>query len=130
MPACVSHTGTPCAVANAASALPASLYSTPPPATSSGRREARKAAIARSSSAVSGAARRMRSVAGARNSSGQSKASACTSCGSARHTGPHSAGSSMVRIAFGSAVRICSGRTMRSKKRVTGRKASLTLTSP
>ena len=130
LPACVSATGTPWRDANAASAAPASLYSTPPPTITSGRRAARRLAIARSSSPASGAGRRMCSTCGARKSSGQSKACACTSCGSARQTGPHSAGSVIVRIACGSAARICSGRTMRSKNRVTGRRLSLALMSP
>ena len=44
-------------------------------------------------------------------------------------TAPASAGSVSTRMAAGSAVSSCSGRVMRSKKRQTGRNASLTVTS-
>ena len=39
----------------------------------------------------------------------------CTSCGKARHTGPHSAGSVMTWMARGRALRIWRGSVMRSK---------------
>jgi hypothetical protein len=60
---------------------------------------------------------------------GYSKACAWTSCGNEIVTAPVSAGLVRTRIASGSAVRSCSGRLMRSKNRLTGRKQSLTLTS-
>ena len=60
---------------------------------------------------------------------GQSYASACTSCGSATVTAPISAGSVSTRIAPSNAAGSCSGRQTRSKNRDSGRKASLTDTS-
>ena len=51
------------------------------------------------------------------------------SCGKAIVTAPVSAGSVSTRMASGNAVRSCSGREIRSKKRLTGRKQSFTLTS-
>ncbi len=72
----------------------------------------------------------MRHTRGARNSSGQSWASACTSWGSASVTAPVSTGSVSVRTAARAAPISCSGRLIRSKYRETGRKTSLTLTSP
>ena len=51
------------------------------------------------------------------------------SCGSESTTAPASTGSVSTRMAAGSAVSSCSGRVMRSKKRQTGRNASLTVTS-
>jgi 3D-(3,5/4)-trihydroxycyclohexane-1,2-dione acylhydrolase (decyclizing) len=63
-------------------------------------------------------------------STGQSNASACTSCGRQRVTAPVSAGSVRTRIAPSRAAGSCSGRQTRSNHRDTGRKASLTLTSP
>ena len=130
LPACVSATGTPCLRANVANASHAWLYNTPPPATISGRRAARnnRAASARSRGSALGLRKRI--GAGCRKSSGQSNAWVCTSCGSARHTGPQVAGSAMTAMAWGNADRICSARVIRSKKRVMGRNASLTLTSP
>ena len=62
----------------------------------------------------------------ANNSSGQSWASACTSCGSARVTAPVSAGSLSTRIAPNNAAGSCSGRHTRSKNRDNGRNASFT----
>ncbi len=81
----------------------------------SGRLAARSSAAAAASSCASAAGRRIRNRRGSRNETGQSKAIVCTSCGSARQTGPQVAGSVMTWIARGSAVRICSGRVMRSK---------------
>ena len=69
-------------------------------------------------------------VRAANSSTGQSWASACTSCGSARVTAPVSAGSVSTRIAPSRADGSCSGRLTRSKYRDSGRKASLTVTSP
>ncbi len=43
------------------------------------------------------------------------------------YAGPHSAGSSMMPSAWGRVWMICSGRVIRSQKRVTGRNASLTV---
>ena len=62
----------------------------------------------------------------ANNSSGQSWASACTSCGNANVTAPVSAGSVSTRIAPSNAAGNCSGRHTRSKNRDNGRNASLT----
>jgi hypothetical protein len=66
----------------------------------------------------------------ANSSSGQSNASAWTSCGKARVTAPVSTGSVSTRIAFSRADGSCSGRLTRSKYRDTGRNASFTLMSP
>lgn len=68
-------------------------------------------------------------VRGANSSTGQSYASAWTSCGSEIVAAPVSAGSVSTRIAPSSAAGSCSGRLTRSKNRDSGRKASLTLTS-
>ena len=65
----------------------------------------------------------------ANSSSGQSNASACTSCGSAIVTAPVSAWSVSTRIAASSACGSISGRHTRSKNRRSGRKASLACTS-
>ena len=81
----------------------------------SGRRAAHSSSVAAANSRASGAGRRMYSGGGSRNDSGQSKAIVCTSCGSARQTGPQEAGSVITCTARGSALRICSGRMMRSK---------------
>ena len=89
----------PVASASARSASSASLWWTPPPATTSGRRAARTAVAAAATSAASGAGRRTCQTRSAKNSSGQSYASACTSCGSASVTAPVSAGSASTRIA-------------------------------
>ena len=62
----------------------------------------------------------------ANSSSGQSNASACTSCGSAIVTAPVSAGSVSTRIAPSRACASISGRHTRSKNRHSGRNASLT----
>ena len=66
----------------------------------------------------------------ANSSTGQSYASACTSCGKQTVTAPVSAGSVSTRIAASSADGSCSGRHTRSKYCDTGRKQSLTVTSP
>ena len=71
----------------------------------------------------------MRHVRSSNKRDGKAYACACTSCGSAIVTVPVSAGSVSTRIASGSAVRSCSGREIRSKKRLIGRKQSLTLMS-
>ena len=94
-----------------------------------GRRER---SISRAASAMRSAAGGVRSIRHVRSSNrcdGKCQACACTSCGSEIVTVPVSAGSVRTRIASGSAVRSCSGREMRSKKRLSGRKQSLTLTS-
>lgn len=65
-----------------------------------------------------------------KNSTGQSYASACTSCGRHSVTAPVSTGSVSTRIAASAAGISCSGRMIRSKYLDTGRKASLTVTSP
>ncbi len=65
----------------------------------------------------------------AKSSSGQSSASACTSWGRAIVTAPVSAGSVSTRMAASREGMSCSGRLTRSKKRATGRKQSLTVTS-
>ena len=64
------------------------------------------------------------------SATGQSYASACTSCGKHRVTAPVSAGSVSTRIAASRAAGSCSGRQIRSKYRDTGRNTSLTVTSP
>ncbi len=61
--------------------------------------------------------------------SGQSCASACTSCGRQTVTAPVSTGSVRTRIAPSSAAGSCSGRQTRSKNLDTGRNASLTVRS-
>ena len=102
---------------------------TPPPATMSGRRAERITCAARATAAWSGGVRGTGQIRSRNSSSGQSCASACTSCGSARVTAPVSAGSVSTRMAASSAEGSCSGRQMRSKNRDTGRNASLTLMS-
>ncbi len=87
-------------------------------------------AAAASSSAVSGNGRATCQTRFSNNDPGQSWASACTSCGKHNVTAPVSAGSVRTRIADISAAGNCSGRQIRSKYRDTGRKASLTVTSP
>jgi hypothetical protein len=88
------------------------------------------ASTARASAAASGSGRPTCQVRSANSSTGQSKASACTSCGKHSVTAPVSAGSVSTRIADNRAPGSCSGRQMRSKYRDTGRKASFTVTSP
>ncbi len=95
----------------------------------SGLRADRSTATARSSAAGSGSGRGTYQVRSVKSSSGQSWASACTSCGSASVTAPVSAGSVSTRIAASSADGSCSGRLIRSQNRDTGLNASLTLTS-
>ncbi len=102
---------------------------TPPPATMSGRCADRITSAARATAAGSGGVRGTCQTRSRNSSAGQSYASACTSCGSARVTAPVSAGSVSTRIAASSADGSCSGRQMRSKNRDTGRNASLTLMS-
>ena len=63
---------------------------------------------------------------GSRNASGTSNASVWTSSGMASVTAPVSAGSVSTRIASSAAGTSCSGRSIRSKKRDTGFKQSLT----
>ncbi len=77
----------------------------------------------------SGAGRRTDHTRSVKNSSGQSYASACTSCGRARVTAPVSAGSVSTRMAFSAEGISASGRWIRSKYRDTGRSVSLTDTS-
>ena len=101
----------------------------PPPEMISGRLAARILATARSRAAFSTAGRRTCHTRLRKNSSGQSKASACTSWGMAMVTAPVSAGSVSTRMALSRDGISCSGRLMRSKKRETGRKQSLTVTS-
>ena len=86
-------------------------------------------AAASATSTASGSGRATRHVRGAKSSSGQSCASACTSCGSEIVTAPVSTGSVSTRIAPSSADGSCSGRLTRSKNFDSGRKASLTVTS-
>ena len=62
----------------------------------------------------------------ARNSTGTSIASAWTSSGSAIVTAPVSAGSVSTRMAASATEYSCSGRCTRSKKRDSGRNASVT----
>ncbi len=81
---------------------------------------------ARASAARSGRGLGMCQTRSANSSSGQSHASACTSCGSASVTAPVSAGSVSTRMAASSADGSCSGRLIRSQKRETGLKQSLT----
>ena len=95
----------------------------------SGLRALRSTSTARPSAAGSGRGRGTNQVRSVKRSSGQSWASACTSCGSARVTAPVSAGSVSTRIAASSADGSCSGRLIRSQNRDTGLNASFTLTS-
>jgi hypothetical protein len=128
-PACVSPTGMPVARVKAASAPVASLYSTPPPATTIGRDASRMRLAACRIAAASG---RLRGIAHTRvsnNASGNSAASACTSCGSASVTAPVSAGDVSTRIASIKANGNCSGRLIRSQYFETGLKQSFTDTS-
>ncbi|MGX1479321.1 UNVERIFIED_CONTAM: hypothetical protein RKD50_008129 [Streptomyces canus] len=90
----------------------------------------RSSRAARSTAAVSGTGRPTCHTRRRKNSSGQSYASACTSCGSARVTAPVSTGSVRTRIAASAAGMSCSGRETRSKYFDTARKVSLTVTSP
>ena len=94
-----------------------------------GRLAALMRATARSRAAGSGTGRRTCHTRLRNSSTGQSKTSAWTSWGMAMVTAPVSAGSVSTRMAFSSEGMSCSGRLMRSKKRETGRKASLTETS-
>lgn len=91
-----------------------------------GRFACRIAATARSSGPVSGSGRRMCHSRGCRNATGTSSCSACTSSGRAIVTAPVSAGSVRTRIAWSAIEKSCSGRTTRSKKRESGRNASVT----
>ncbi len=68
-------------------------------------------------------------VRSANSDSGQSNASACTSCGNAMVAAPVSTGSVSTRIAPSSAAGSCSGRHTRSKNRDSGLNASLTVIS-
>ncbi len=77
----------------------------------------------------SGSGRATCQVRSANSDSGQSNASACTSCGSAMVAAPVSTGSVSTRIAPISADGSCSGRHTRSKNRDSGLNASLTVTS-
>ncbi len=115
LPAWVEATGIRVAAANAARVSSAALWWTPPPATIRGRRAARTARTARSSSYGSGAGLRTCQTRSAKNSAGQSYASACTSCGRASVTAPVSAGSVSVRTAWSAAGISASGRVIRSK---------------
>ena len=99
---------------------------TPPPATISGRAADFSFAAAASSCATSARSRGTIHVRGANNSSGKSKASACTSCGSATVTAPVSPGDIRTRIASTSDGASCSGRLMRSQNFDTGLKQSFT----
>ncbi len=103
------------AAVNAASVSSAALCRTPPPATIRGRRAERIARTAASSSAVSGAGLRTCQSRSAKNSSGQSYASAWTSWGSASVTAPVSTGSARTRMACSAAGISASGRVIRSK---------------
>lgn len=118
------------AAASSASTSSARLWWTPPPATINGRRASRIAVTAVASSEASAAGRRTVQVRSWKNSSGQSYASACTSCGSASVTAPVSTGSVSTRIACRAAGMSASGRVTRSKYFDTGRRQSLTDTSP
>ena len=93
----------------------------------SGRSAARSTAAARSSSLRSARGRMGACTRSSKNSSGKSYAIAATSCGRPRNAGPHSPGSRMTLIAWGSALSTCAGSVMRSQKRTTGRKESLTV---
>ena len=101
----------------------------PPPEMTMGRLAALMRATARSRAAGSGTGRRTCHTRLRNSSTGQSWASAWTSWGMARTTAPVSAGSVSTRMAFSSEGMSCSGRLIRSKKRATGRKQSLTVTS-
>ena len=101
----------------------------PPPETISGLRAPRSSAAASASASGSGTGRRTRQTRRSKNASGQSNASACTSWGRESTTAPVSAESVSTRMAAGALDSSCSGRLIRSKKRETGRNASLTETS-
>ena len=103
---------------------------TPPPATISGLRADRMISAARAITERSGSGRATCQVRSANSDSGQSNASACTSCGIATVAAPVSTGSVSTRIAPSSAAGSCSGRHTRSKYRDSGLNASLTVTSP
>ena len=75
---------------------------------------------------ASGRGRRICHSRSAKNSSGTSSTSACTSSGKQIVTAPVSTGSVSTRIACNIAEKICSGRVMRSKYRESGLNASLT----
>ncbi|GAQ68197.1 hypothetical protein SsS58_08656 [Streptomyces scabiei] len=130
LPAWVSATGIPVASAKARSAVSAPEYTAPPPATISGFLALRSNAAARSTAAGSGTGRPTCHTRRRKKETGQSWASACTSCGSARVTAPVSTGSVSTRIAARAAGMSCSGRETRSKYFETALKASLTVTSP
>ncbi len=72
LPAWVAATGMPVTSAKARSASSASLWWTPPPAISSGRRAPRTASAAAASASGSGTGRGTRQTRSAKNSSGQS----------------------------------------------------------
>ena len=102
---------------------------TPPPATISGRFADRITSAAEAITDRSGSGRATCQVRSAKSDSGQSNASACTSCGRAIVAAPVSTGSVSTLIAPSRAAGNCSGRQTRSKKRDSGLNASLTVTS-
>ena len=69
----------------------------------------RKAASAACSSSASGAGARQEITLGSKKAKGKSWAMVCTSCGKAKVTGPHCAGSVNTRIARGNALSNCAG---------------------
>ena len=89
----------------------------------------RISAAASVTSTCSGSGLATRQTRSAKSSTGQSKASACTSWGSAMVTAPVSTGSVSTLIAPSSADGSCSGRVTRSKNFDSGRNASLTVRS-
>src|SRR5882757_5474123 len=102
---------------------------TPPPATISGLAAERITPAARAMTDRSGSGRATCQVRSAKSDSGQSNASACTSCGRDTVAVPVSTGSVSTRIAPIKAAGSCSGRHTRSKKRDSGLNASLTVIS-
>ena len=114
-PAVVSTSGIPCRSAKSRARCPAPEYRTPPPSTSNGRFEARRTPAASVTDRRSGRGRSGRCVTGSNSASGKSYVSAWTSCGSARTTGPLSAGSVSTRATCGNVEISCSGRVIRSK---------------
>ena len=107
--------GIPCRSAKSSARRPAPEYRTPPPSTSNGRFAARRTPAASVTARRSGRGRSSRWVTGANSDSGKSYVSAWTSCGSARVTGPASAGSVSTRATCGNVESSCSGRVIRSK---------------
>ena len=122
-------TGIPVALGEATERVAGLRVQHSPPATMSGRFAARMTSAARATATGSGSGRPTCHTRRANSSSGQSNASACTSCGIAMVTAPVSAGSVRTRIAASSADGQLFGPVDPIEEPEIGRNASLTDTS-